>query len=92
MISNLLARGIFQEFDVLLHSRVELDGLIVARGADEASAEKGVVPVENDGRLMKLGLIEWSQPDLLVSEFAKKVPSNVIVSTVLRDEVERVAV
>ena len=81
-------RGILQNFDLLHDLRTQISGLIVARGADEACAEQSVVPVEDDGCLVELRLLVRCQPNLLVSQLAQEVLSDVIIGPALGDEVQ----
>lgn len=37
---------------------------------------------------MKLGLIKWHKPNLLISKLTKKVSSNAIICSILLNEVE----
>ena len=64
---HLLCGDILKLFYLLFGDRVELDWLVIAIRTDETCAKKCVVPVEYDCRLVKLGLIKWHKPNLLIS-------------------------
>ena len=56
----------------MLHDhRVQLCVTVDALWADKRGAEQGVVPVEDYGRLVLLGLLHRCQPDLLVGQTAQ---------------------
>lgn len=81
--TNLLLDFGFKDFDVLLHDLSKFNMLVNAWWVDKARTEQGVVPVEYDGRLVHLGLLLGSQPDLLVGQSTQQVLTKLITCAVL---------
>ena len=58
---------------------------------DEAGAQDGVIPVENDDCFVELWLVLWGQPHSVVSELGQKLPAHVVGGSLGLDEVQRYA-
>ena len=66
-------------------------GIECSCGTDEASAQDGVIPVENDDCFVELWLVLWGQPHSVVSELGQKLPAHVVGGSLGLDEVQRYA-
>ena len=71
-----------------LYSRVELDRFIITGRAYETCAEQCVIPIEDNCCLMKFRLIKRSQPNLLIGQLTKEIPSNTIICSTFLYEVQ----
>ena len=60
----------------------QINILIDTIWANKACAEKSIVPIKNDRRLVLLGFSHWCQPYFFVCESRKKILAQFVASTV----------